>query len=1307
MFRHNLSFDDVVNRSEQLIEEDVALTEELDGYLWDNHALPPVRLTRGSLFDKLHAVMHSFFLEAGGLDESTYASNLASHSAEVLANVGDMGVEFGLPTVLPAAVDTVFPWMPLPSQPVPVSEVDAFLYQPGPVPSPKISFCRALQVSGLQHVLHNATRDLLSAMPVLAKEVPRLKALNDYVVARTTRERLYETCFTSPVGMAWRRVLNGLTHAVYEPRWGSLSRAVADAVKCESALRWGWDVERILSLEKSRSKSTGSRPALEEIGSTIISDYFWFAMKALDALGEIVLEALDWIQGCPCHTCWKSGSISDAELARWKECVLRTMRLPELCAGEFLSFVRDVSRLVGENLLLSIPAVLSADERDAIMADFWNGQAHLLYTLALKLAPYEEPPLLLPACAHHDKHIARKALKRCFESNSTHPLIQELQAAPLRDDVDMVLSGFCELEACPTLEAYVGAFKFIPVDETPVESLHARLERTVANFHNRSMAYDSLQLRMWFFRKLQARHATFIDDLAGYLSENHSPGTMATALGFGKHPGIPPRGGRRLWDKAWAHVVYRSDVQTLFHTKTPALECRQSGVPRGRRPWKGIPRNDRNVNTELLRLAAIEALIQRAKTLSDHSDGGSARPVFFAARIHAAALSTASSIYRMGGRAGVIDVPWLEESHGGVALSAGSVGPWALEQRRGGQLFFSVVSTNPSDLRAATTSSLTPTDVAVKVHRVLSIDRPFIWLSASSVNVDMLGSDGDVRHAALILSLNSMDLETLEGIRLFRSEHEMRSSMDLSPWDDAPETPPTDELMRAMAAHFLFEKEIPDHLKLAAVDVLRWLRGRGALESTHGRERLRAEWSSAIISGWYVRREDFALKVSVESLTDNASRYELMLFLEGKGWQMRCVKGAAEVHRAFDPYSVVNDSPKVWFVKRGKKEKKGLALLVRPYLLALATADVHLKPVPHLATQEVYLKLLDASFVPKAKRRRVVVEYVDVDEWSPVPPRQVVAPARRKRSRVGGSSDGRSSSSSSSNDGSDSSHSGSSSSKSGSGKTSDEDASGSRSPSPQGKLAPAPAPKATAAASTSSKTAGSRSTQSRQPFGLCWMQPRKGQGGEISGWFMHCTHPDHCDDGVRCTKEVSVKVAGSSERAQLLLKAWIVLGRDTGSRGDHRGTWPLIMSLQDGLPDDISLESMAPRDWVSSQISSSTEGMQRSNVEPSSKRGKHRPSKRAVPPEVLAEAEAMWLSGELPKTTRVQWERSGGMNSGLDYVNPPRYTLLLRLLFSHPPTQKKENIVERHGIIGPNLPAPTGYVWRAAPGRWILASQGG
>ena len=102
-------------------------------------------------------------------------------------------------------------------------------------------------------------------------------------------------------------------------------------------------------------------------------------MKALDGLGTVVVEALEWVQGCPCHSCFKCPSMSDAELARWKKCVLRTMRMPELCAGEFLSLVRDVSRLVGERLLVNISsAVLSAAERDAIMGDFWNGTTKLV-----------------------------------------------------------------------------------------------------------------------------------------------------------------------------------------------------------------------------------------------------------------------------------------------------------------------------------------------------------------------------------------------------------------------------------------------------------------------------------------------------------------------------------------------------------------------------------------------------------------------------------------------------------------------------------------------------------------------------------------------------------------------------------------------------------------------------------------------------------------------------------------------------------------------------------------------------------------
>ena len=102
MTRHNLA---VPVLAEDELAKDVALSKQLAELLWDRHALPPVRLAsgRGRLFDIFHAVMHSAFLECGGEDASNHASSLSEHSAEVIGCTGDMGVEFGLPTVQPAA----------------------------------------------------------------------------------------------------------------------------------------------------------------------------------------------------------------------------------------------------------------------------------------------------------------------------------------------------------------------------------------------------------------------------------------------------------------------------------------------------------------------------------------------------------------------------------------------------------------------------------------------------------------------------------------------------------------------------------------------------------------------------------------------------------------------------------------------------------------------------------------------------------------------------------------------------------------------------------------------------------------------------------------------------------------------------------------------------------------------------------------------------------------------------------------------------------------------------------------------------
>ena len=397
--------------------EDVALSANIRELLWDRHALPPVRLAsgRGRLFDKFHAVLHSVFLEGGGELASNVSLSLAECCDEVIGCVGDMGVEFGLPTVMPAPCNKVFPWMPLPLSPpvVSVSEEDEWFYQPaGPEP-PKVSFERALQVAGLQHVVHNATKDMLGVMPYLAKQVDKLTGVADVMTTKALRERVEETCFASPVGLGLRKTLRSWTHAVYDKRWRSVCKAVGDALRCETSLRWGWDLELYMSKETSSAPSK----TIVEVDETIRSDVFWHAMRALEALAIVVDFAAEWSRGCPCHSPWLTPDIDAAERARWLECPLRTMRLPELCAGDLLAYIRDVCRVSGENLLRKLASLTHAD-KDAIIADFYKGQTHLIFIFAMKLAPYEEPPLLLPACAHHERHVARSALQRCRESTS-------------------------------------------------------------------------------------------------------------------------------------------------------------------------------------------------------------------------------------------------------------------------------------------------------------------------------------------------------------------------------------------------------------------------------------------------------------------------------------------------------------------------------------------------------------------------------------------------------------------------------------------------------------------------------------------------------------------------------------------------------------------------------------------------------------------------------------------------------------------------------------------------------------------------
>ena len=91
---------------------------------------------------------------------------------ECVTFTGDMGVEFGLPTVLPVPGKIVFPWLPDGDrQPQPSDESDEWELAPAKLRNPEISCCTSFQIAGLRHVIHNASCDMFGVMLGLLLQV--------------------------------------------------------------------------------------------------------------------------------------------------------------------------------------------------------------------------------------------------------------------------------------------------------------------------------------------------------------------------------------------------------------------------------------------------------------------------------------------------------------------------------------------------------------------------------------------------------------------------------------------------------------------------------------------------------------------------------------------------------------------------------------------------------------------------------------------------------------------------------------------------------------------------------------------------------------------------------------------------------------------------------------------------------------------------------------------------------------------------------------------------------------------------------
>jgi hypothetical protein len=211
------------------------------------HTLPPVGLASGraDVLHETHALYHALFLETG-------TPELLSRKLDVLTSITtDLGTESHFAQVPPAPFSAWFPHIGTRTEDQLRFEPDADIQttlvaeqQPTPtvaVADPLISLQRALPIAGGLHMISNATKSMLNAMPHFSEHIEgKLDALVSFLHAGWSRRRFVITCLRSEAAEAYAPLFSSFGPSLVRWRRGSLAEVARALEPLEAPLRTYW-----------------------------------------------------------------------------------------------------------------------------------------------------------------------------------------------------------------------------------------------------------------------------------------------------------------------------------------------------------------------------------------------------------------------------------------------------------------------------------------------------------------------------------------------------------------------------------------------------------------------------------------------------------------------------------------------------------------------------------------------------------------------------------------------------------------------------------------------------------------------------------------------------------------------------------------------------------------------------------------------------------------------------------------------------------------------------------------------------------
>ena len=317
-----------------------------------------------------------------------------------------------------------------------------------------------------------------------------------------------------------------------------------------------------------------------------------------------------------------------------------------------------------------------------------------------------------------------------------------------------------------------------------------------------------------------------------------------------------------------------------------------------------------------------------------------------------------------------LDKLWMSEL-GGVRRSSGL---HALATR---WVALTVVQPRVEHQVLAAKGKLARGDIGVSLHWILDsfrdVGEMVVAITPATLQAMQLG-DFPASHCALVLSLQDLTLESLEGLVQWESTSGMPLCMSKPEDSDAAlgRTAVQEILPKLMRdGGVCLPPDGGDYSQLIELwQSLNYVVSEDTGSDTgHRRWRMTDLGEKQVVVGVRLTRPH-RLLVPPAGDPKEFRLYNLFQALEADGWTCEVVDSKEELRRIKDSPYIAGESSKVFYLNGARVHCA--ADVDRDYLICLLLAAQHQNPVPHCAASSVYNLLLDPGWQPRKRRRRCI-----------------------------------------------------------------------------------------------------------------------------------------------------------------------------------------------------------------------------------------------------------------------------------------------------------------------------------------------